>query len=43
VREMGIEPWVTITLMKSRQDRHRLAEEVLEFGIRLARKLQPRN
>ncbi len=41
VREMGIEPWVTITLMKSRQDRHRLAEEVLEFGIRLARKMQP--
>jgi LPPG:FO 2-phospho-L-lactate transferase len=40
VREMGIEPWVTITLMKTRQDRHRLAAEVLEFGAELARKLQ---
>jgi LPPG:FO 2-phospho-L-lactate transferase len=42
VRELGIEPWVTITLMKTRQDRHRLAVEVLEFGTQLARKLQPK-
>ncbi len=42
VREMGIETWVTITLMKTSQDRHRLATEVLEFGKELARKLQPK-
>jgi len=32
IRELGIEPLVTSTLMKTRQDRQRLAEDVIAFG-----------
>jgi len=35
VRESGIHPYVTDSIMKTRQDRLRLAKEALEFGARL--------
>ena len=35
VRDSGIHPYVTDTIMKTRQDRLRLAKEALEFGARL--------
>jgi LPPG:FO 2-phospho-L-lactate transferase len=35
IQELGIQPLVTNTLMKTSQDRFRLAQEVIEFGARL--------
>ena len=35
IKEKGIQPYVTDTLMKNRQDRKRLAEEVIEFGAQM--------
>ncbi len=36
VRAMGVSPFVTDTIMKTREDRRRLAQEVLEFGLTLS-------